>query len=122
MKILLSDEIQSKLAYSDMLVINRDALTEACNAAIDYYDTDTGSQNVFDYAQGTYVSVQTNYTSEDINSLFDVIESCSGMSRSDAAISIIIIEEMPPYFLGQKDLESVVAIIQDRAQKVLDER
>ena len=121
-KILLSDEIQSKLAYSDMLVINRDALTEACNAAIDYYDTDTGSQNVFDYAQGTYVSVQTKFTSEDIDNLFDAIESCSGMSRSDAEISIIIIEEMPPYFLDQKSLDDVVTIIQDRAQKVLDER
>ena len=121
-RILLSDEIQSKLAYRDMLVINRDALTEACNAAIDFFDTETGSQNVFDYAQGTYVSVQTKFTSEDIDNLFDAIESCSGMSRSDAAISIIIIEEMPPYFLGQKDLESVVAIIQDRAQTVLDER
>lgn len=121
-EILLSDDIQSKLAYSDMLVINRDALTEVCNAAIDYYNTDTGSQNVFDYAQGTYVSVQTKFTSEDIDNLFDAIESCSGMSRSDAEISIIIIEEMPPYFLGQKDLESVVAIIQDRAQTVLDER
>ena len=44
------------------------------------------------------------------------------MSRSDAATSMIIIEEMPPYFLEQKDLESVVAIIQDRAQTVLDER
>ena len=121
-EILLSDDIQSKLAYSDMLIINRDALTEVCNAAIDYYDTDTGSQNVFDYAQGTYVSVQTTFTSEDIDNLFDAIESCSGMSRSDAAISMIIIEEMPPYFLEQKDLESVVAIIQDRAQTVLDER
>ena len=60
--------------------------------------------------------------SEDIDNLFDAIESCSGMRRSDAAISMIIIEEMPPYFLEQKDLESVVAIVQDRAQTVLDER
>jgi len=29
---------------------------------------------------------------------------------------------MPAYFLGQKDLASVIKIAQDRAQKVLDER
>lgn len=37
-------------------------------------------------------------------------------------INKILIEEMPAYFLDQKDLDSVVAIIQDRAQTVLDER
>lgn len=37
-------------------------------------------------------------------------------------INKILIEEMPAYFLGQKDLDSVVAIIQDRAQTVLDAR
>ena len=36
--------------------------------------------------------------------------------------SIILIEEMPAYFLDQKDLDAVIAIIQDRAQTVLDER
>ena len=44
------------------------------------------------------------------------------MDSADSAINSILIEEMPAYFLGQKDLDSVVVIIQDRAQKVLDER
>jgi hypothetical protein len=44
------------------------------------------------------------------------------MNNVDPAIDIILIEEMPPYFLGQKDLDSVIKIAQDRAQKVLDER
>ena len=48
--------------------------------------------------------------------------SCSRVSSEDSSISIILIEEMPAYFTGQKDLDSVIAIAQDRAQKVLDER
>ena len=44
--------------------------------------------------------------------------SCS----DDASISIILIEEMPAYFLGQKDLDAVIKIAQDRIQKVLNER
>ena len=42
--------------------------------------------------------------------------------NEDADISKILIEEMPAYFTGQKDLDSVIAIVQDRVQKVLDER
>jgi hypothetical protein len=44
------------------------------------------------------------------------------MSYEDSAISIILIEEMPAYFLGQKKLDAVIKIAQNRAQKVLDER
>jgi Mg/Co/Ni transporter MgtE len=82
----------------------------------------TGSQSVFDYAQGTDVTILPILTTDDIDNLEGVIESCSGMNSSDAAINKILIEEMPAYFLDQKDLDAVIEIIQDRAQKVLDER
>ena len=62
------------------------------------------------------------FTNEDIDNLENVILSCSKIDSADSAINAILIEEMPAYFLGQKDLDSVVVIIQDRAQKVLDER
>jgi hypothetical protein len=44
------------------------------------------------------------------------------MYTEDQAVNIILIEEMPAYFTGQKSLEDVVKIAQDRVQKVLDER
>ena len=44
------------------------------------------------------------------------------MINADSEINIILIEEMPAYFLGQKDLDAVIKIAQDRAQKILDER
>ena len=37
-------------------------------------------------------------------------------------ISLIIYEEIPAYFEGQKSFEEVAVTINDRAQKVLDER
>ena len=40
----------------------------------------------------------------------------------DAAINMILIEEMPAYFAGQKTLEQVIPVMQNRIQKVLDER
>ena len=42
--------------------------------------------------------------------------------REDSDVSMILIEEMPAYFLGQKSLDAVIKVAQNRAQKVLDER
>ena len=59
---------------------------------------------------------------DDIDYLEKIILSCSKVDSSDSAINLILAEEMPAYFLGQKDLDAVIKIAQDRAQKVLDER
>ena len=121
-KMLISDDIQYELVMSDKFVLNREAFKTGCNAAIEYFNTEEGSQNMFDYAAGTYVASHMKFTSEDIDNLESIILSCSKMNSADSAINAILIEEMPAYFLGQKDLSAVVAIIQDRVQKVLDER
>ena len=121
-ELLLSDDIQTELAYSDKLVLNKDSFHDACSEAIEFYNTEAGSQNIFDYIQGTYVTIQPILTDEDMDSLESVILSCSKMNSADAAINTILVEEMPAYFLGQKDLDDVIEIIRDRAQTVLDER
>ena len=62
------------------------------------------------------------FSIEDVDFVEGIILSCSRSCSDDASISIILIEEMPAYFLGQKDLDAVIKIAQDRIQKVLDER
>jgi len=62
------------------------------------------------------------FSSKDIDNLEKIILSCSSTDAVDADICIVLIEEMPAYFSGQKDLDSVIRIAQNRAQKVLDER
>lgn len=54
--------------------------------------------------------------------LFRMINQYYSMINADTEINIILIEEMPAYFLGKKGIEAVIKIAQDRAQKVLDER
>ena len=51
-----------------------------------------------------------------------MINSCSAVSTTDAAITAIIREEMPAYFSGQKTLDEVISILEDRIQTFLDER
>ena len=41
---------------------------------------------------------------------------------SEPGIALIIDEEMPAYFTGQKSLDEVIKIIENRAQTMLDER
>ena len=62
------------------------------------------------------------FSDKTVDDMENIVLSCSNCNSVDAQINIILIEEMPAYFTGQKELSEVVAIAQDRAQKVLDER
>ena len=119
-KILLSDEIQKDYALDDYFVLNRNSFKEAAETAIGYYNN-SGQR----FHNGSSKSMMINgepFTVKDIDNVERIILSCSTLEKSDADISKILVEEMPPYFLGQKDLDAVIKIAQDRVQKVLDER
>ena len=110
--ILLSDEVQTYLAMNENFVLNRNASRITGEAAVKHFNTTV--RNGSDY----YIEL----TNSDIDNVEKIILSCSRMRSDNSAISMILIEEMPAYFLGQKDLDAVIKIAQDRIQKVLDER
>lgn len=112
-KLLLSDEIQTGIAECGMgFVINRNAFRAAGDGAIKFCN----------HRDDNFSANKVKFTKDDINNLESILSSCSNMINADSEINIILIEEMPAYFLGQKDLDAVIKIAQDRAQKVLDER
>ena len=119
MKILLSDDIQSYIAMNDNFVLNRNAFRNAGEAANIYYNN--GGRECSN-GSGVHLPNGKKFSEQNINEVEKVVLSCSKMSYEDTAISIILIEEMPAYFLGQKKLDAVIKIAQNRAQKVLDER
>ena len=121
-KMLMSDDVQHDMALNDRFVINRTEFRKGCEAAVEYYNSPEGSASAFDYSIGTDVTLPSKLHNEDIDNLERIILSCSKSDTSDAAIDMIIMEEMPAYFMGQKDLDAVIKIMQDRMQKVLDER
>ena len=57
-----------------------------------------------------------------IAELAATIETLSSWYTNDGAINAIIREEMPAYFEGQKTLDQVIPILEDRVQTVLNER
>ena len=50
------------------------------------------------------------------------IRSCSCVISEDPAVSMIVKEEMPAYLTGQKSLDDVIGIINDRVKTVASER
>lgn len=118
-KILLSEDIQTAIAKNDCFVINRDAFKRAGESAIEYYNS---GGNISKNGWGVSFGIHGELTQEDVDVAENMLLTCSGMNIEDSSISIILLEEMPAYFTGQKDLDSVIAIASDRIQKVLDER
>ena len=124
-KLLMSETIQEKYALDGKFVLSRDAFRKAGASAIEYYNGE-GGYELFGVDFKNFVPLDDDkrykLSDKNIDEVEKIILSCSIMNNVDPAIDIILIEEMPPYFLGQKDLDSVIKIAQDRAQKVLDER
>lgn len=122
-KMLLSDEVQEELGKSGSFTLNREVFEEVGHEAVDYFN-----ENPIDgmyYGNGYGMDIPQNrvkFTYEQVEDLERTIESCSKMNTQDASINVVLVEEMPAYFSGQKELDEVVKIAQDRVQKVLDER
>ena len=121
-RMMLTDEIQKEFVLNDNFVLNREALRYGLNEAIKYFNSEEGQNNIYEYSLGRYVRVDFKFTDEDINNIENIILSCSKADSVDAAINMILIEEMPAYFAGQKKLDQVIPVLQNRIQKVLDER
>lgn len=124
-KLLMSDKIQEGLASeSGYLVLNREAFRKAGKDAIDYYN-EKGGVNLMNYDQyGNPIPPKNTlkFNEAQLDDLENIILSCTAMDYEDAAINLILVEEMQPYFAGQKELDDVYKVAQDRVQKVLDER
>ena len=122
-KMLMSDDVQLAIAESDTLVLNRKAFRDSSKAVIEYFNGEGGDPYLnYDMSTGEPRENRIKFSDKNVDELEKIILSISRMNSSDASINIILVEEMPAYFSGQKDLNAVVTIAQDRAQKVLAER
>ena len=121
-KILISDDTQKELATQGYFVLNRDSFRAVGKEAANYFNKSSVAFPFGYYGNGEMPKNRVTYSEEHIKALEKTIESCSSYNSEDPAITLILVEEMPAYFSGQKSLDAVVKIAQDRVQKVLDER
>ena len=121
----MSDSVQEDLAVKGgYLVLNREAFRKAGEMAIGYYNEQGGVMiDRYDqYGNRIPPRNQLKFNEGQLDDLENIISACTAMGSEDAAINLILVEEMQPYFAGQKSLDDVLKIAQDRVQKVLDER
>ena len=119
-KTLLSDDVQYQLGLDDYLPLNREAFRKAGLEAVEYFNSVSISPNYG--PDGIAPKNRVTFTEAHIDTLEKTLLSCTGMLQEDPDIAKILIEEMPAYFAGQKELSEVAKIAQDRVQKVLGER
>ena len=123
-KYLLSDEVQSKYADQGNFVLSREAFRKTGIEAVKYFN----ENNINTVLYGAYYGGEdipdnrVKYTEEHVDNLETIITNCSIMYAEDGEINKVLCEEMPAYFSGQKELSEVVAIAQERVQKILNER
>ena len=81
-----------------------------------------GSGPQFNMGEGQYLILDgrpdgTSYAEDYIAFL----DSCVPPPSDDGVIANIVLEETAPYFAGDKDMDTVIGIIQSRVQLYLDE-
>ncbi len=116
----LNDDSQSLMAY------HANSLKRSCEQAYMYHLVEAIAlenevREITD--PGEPVRYYTYADADNSLAMYSLmIESASGYLSGDSDISMILYEEMPAYFSGDKSLEEVIEIIEDRAQTVLNER
>ncbi len=93
------------------------ASLECYNAECDYYNTMREEEGV------SMLEMPEIYAGPEMIDYYrSIIERCSYVNYADPSINLIVYEEMQAYFAGDKTLDEVILIMNDRAQTVLNER
>lgn len=117
----LSDEVLKRgyeFPISQKIVKeNTNATIDSFNKVIDLY------RAIFDEAQAHMNGIPYNYaTEEDADTLLKCHDNIGRVASSDTSIHQIISKEIQPCFAGDKSLDDVISVMEDKCQTVLDER
>ena len=113
---LTSWDAQMPLAHG--FPVNTDAYDLVAEDAVQAYNTYMSRQ--FGYVLDIHST--TDVGLDDIRIIRDIITSIDHVTTSDYDINIIVYEEMQAYFVGDKTLDEVIEIMNDRARTVINER
>lgn len=118
---LFSEEYQS-LLQSSGFTVRADILEEMLDAEVSYVCNSELSfhENCYTGEKVMNITVEP-FTEEDKQNILYIIEHCYRNTMKESDIYYIIREEMAPYFEGDKSLDEVVDIIQNRSALYLDE-
>ena len=122
---LLSSEVQGYYAQASKgCPVCVEAYETFARAMIDDYNRALTDMTLYlsPEAMALYGSHMTELDYSVADRYETMIRSCSSVSQTDTAVTVIVREEMPAYFSGQKTIEEVIDIMENRVQTFLNER
>lgn len=121
---LMGSDIQHAYGISCGICTNREAFDTACEECVNTRKAQIDAQIAHSSAEALRAEGMNldPITQDDIDAFNAMIDNVRGMYTNDAAINVILREEMPAYFEGQKTLEQIIPVMEDRIQTVLNER
>ena len=122
---LLSQTIQEYYAYDTCYSpVSEAAFDSVAVKLIDDFNEDMSAYEIeFSPAELAMYGIDTTRIDPGVIDAYkEMIGTICSVENSDVARDIIIREEIPAYFVHQKDLEDVIPVIENRVQTMLDER
>ncbi len=122
--ILLDDNTQYMLGIEAGIPINRNAFTEVGEAFVDLYN----SNLEMTLANMSEADIRNNGKNPDpldystIEEFESLITTTGTWVTTDGAINAIIREEMPAFFEGQKTLDQIIEVLENRINTMINER
>ncbi len=122
---MLSEDVQKLTAeYDSATPVNINAYKKGGIKAVEKYN-DNYKRNSSQYNRQELREFGFAWCEVDKSAVDEyekAVRSCTCAVYEDPTISIIVKEEMPAYLTGQKSLDEVIRIINDRAKTVVSER
>lgn len=118
---LLSNEVQEILA-AYYCPVNTEAFDTIAALALEERNADIREMmSWYSPAEITQMGLH-EFDSSIIDTFQEFVTSATTISSMDAAVQAILREEIPAYFSGQKTIDEVINIIQDKVQTYINER
>ncbi len=105
---------ESSQTYDRTLWTVKSRLARECESAQEY--------NIYEYNNGESTRKRIEITDEQEEKVLEIFQMAEPDTYERMIIRQIILEEVQPYFLGQKDLDTVCEIMQSRVNVLLSER
>ena len=122
--ILLSTEIQAMYCELGSTCVSTEGFRQGSEEEIEYYNRQIQRmQDSASYEEIAEMGMDYQLVDDSFLDEFDaMVESCGSVSFIDPAVMSIVREEMPAYFEGQKTIDEVIEILQNRVNTYTNER
>lgn len=122
--LLLGDQIQEYYGAQDGVCVNRSAFATVGDKYIGIHNDEVDANlRRFSEAEARSYGMSVDYYDESFVTSFEqLVESLDCMYINDGSVNAILREEVPAYLEGQKTLEQIIPVLNDRIQTVINER